>query len=116
MRRLLIIFMLILLPVQITWAGVSAYCKHESGVAAKHFGHHEHEHQAQEKESKQSSSTFKFDGDCGVCQFGGIGFASISSVSIATLPPQVELNEISTDLVSSYRPDRPERPKWVRAA
>ncbi|MDQ9172296.1 cobalt-zinc-cadmium resistance protein [Oxalobacteraceae bacterium R-40] len=108
--------MLFLLPVQITWAGVSAYCKHESGATAQHFGHHEHQHQSQEEDGKKDSPSFKFDGDCGFCQFGGIGFTSISSVSIGTLQPQVELNWMSTDLLSSYRPDRPERPKWVRAA
>jgi hypothetical protein len=42
MRRLFAIFLLVLLPLQFSWAAVAAYCGHESGTAAPHVGHHEH--------------------------------------------------------------------------
>ena len=44
MRRWLAIFLLILLPAQLSWAAVGDYCAHESGAGAEHFGHHEHRH------------------------------------------------------------------------
>lgn len=116
MRRLVIIFMLLLLPVQITWAGISAYCKHETGVSAQHFGHHEHQHQAQEDESKQDNPTFKFDGDCSFCQFSGLGMTSMPSKEMGNFLLVASRHMIFSDIPASYRLDRPDRPNWVRAA
>jgi flagellar capping protein FliD len=45
MRRFLLIFLVVMMPLQLSWAAVSSYCQHESGTASKHFGHHEHQHQ-----------------------------------------------------------------------
>lgn len=44
-RRLLLICLLCLLPLQWGWAAAASLCAHESGVGAQHFGHHEHRHQ-----------------------------------------------------------------------
>lgn len=117
MRRILIVFMLFLLPLQVSWGAIATYCKHETGVAAKHIGHHEHQHHAQNGQSDQKNSpTIKFDGDCGFCQFGSIGMMIMPVLTVAkTLPRAITPFHIS-DVLSSYRPDRPERPKWVRAA
>ena len=46
MRRWLATLLLVLLPFQFSWAAVGGYCQHETGAAAKHFGHHNHQHQA----------------------------------------------------------------------
>lgn len=46
MRRLFILLMLCLLPLQISWAAVANYCDHEQGANSQHFGHHEDEHNA----------------------------------------------------------------------
>lgn len=45
MRRFIAIFLLMLLPLQFSWAAVGVYCGHESGAWAQHLGHHEHAHQ-----------------------------------------------------------------------
>lgn len=116
MRRLLIIFMLFLLPLQVSWGAIATYCKHETGAAAQHIGHHEHQHHAQEDEQKQDGPTFKFDGDCGFCQFGGIGMMTMPSVEVAKTVPDAIQAVHTPDFLSSYRLDRPERPKWARAA
>jgi hypothetical protein len=50
MRRWLSIFLLIVLPLQISWAVAATYCQHETG-STKHFGHHDHKHQAEDGES-----------------------------------------------------------------
>ena len=62
-------WLMIVLPVQFTWAAASGFCGHESGIAAKHFGHHEHKHsgQAQTKETKAASLSHA---DCEMCHFG----------------------------------------------
>ncbi|MGQ3052258.1 MAG: hypothetical protein ACT6S0_10780 [Roseateles sp.] len=44
MRRLFLIFMMVLLPLQWSWAVAGSVCEHEPN--GTHFGHHQHEHQA----------------------------------------------------------------------
>jgi len=34
--------LLLMLAFQFTWSAISAYCMHETGVAAQHLGHHQH--------------------------------------------------------------------------
>jgi hypothetical protein len=47
MRRLIAIFLLVLLPLQAVLAAVEPYCLHESGQStSSHLGHHEHERHA----------------------------------------------------------------------
>jgi hypothetical protein len=41
MRRYLIIFLLLLLPFQFSWAAVASYCQHETESSTQHIGHHE---------------------------------------------------------------------------
>jgi hypothetical protein len=72
MPRWTIIFLLIFLPLQATWAVAGGYCQHETGQAAQHFGHHEHLHHAakaaddgHERQSKPTSAAM--DSDCEFC-------------------------------------------------
>lgn len=45
MRKLLAIFLLVLITLQSSWAVAAEYCSHhEEGAAAQHFGHHADEH------------------------------------------------------------------------
>ncbi len=44
MQRLLLVFLLLWLPVQGTWAAVASICRHESSAQSEHIGHHEHRH------------------------------------------------------------------------
>ncbi|WPB58015.1 hypothetical protein [Xylophilus sp. GOD-11R] len=44
MRRLLIVFLMFLLPLQWSWAAAATVCQHER--TGSHFGHHEHRHVA----------------------------------------------------------------------
>jgi hypothetical protein len=70
MRRLLFIFLMVVLPVQWTWAAAASVCAHEQQDAA-HFGHHQHDHQdaAQATEPADDSRTGSLSEhpDCGVC-------------------------------------------------
>lgn len=47
MHRILIIFLVVLLPVQFVWGAAAGYCRHEQGRQAQHYGHHLHEHQVE---------------------------------------------------------------------
>lgn len=117
MRRLLIIFLLMVVPFQLGWGMAAAYCKHESNPAVSHFGHHAHQHAASSEESKASPAKLQFgaDSDCEVCQLAGIGFAptpeSSQPLALACVDAGAELKP----LMPSLHPSPPERPQWQRA-
>ena len=77
MRRLLLVFLSILLPLQFSWAGAAAYCAHESAdqpaAMTSHFGHHSHEHKADQHDAgKTAGKAAKLpDADCTACHFPG---------------------------------------------
>ncbi len=119
MRRKIIIFLMFLLPMQFSWAAVSAYCEHEAQVASKHIGHHDHKHQSKPSNTDDSagseSKSSNFDADCGVCHAGCL--VALSDVTVL-------LDFVSAD-VTFLRPltrhlpwfsAKPERPKWLRLA
>lgn len=78
MRRWLTILLLVLLPVQLSWAAAGSYCRHEGGPSARHIGHHDHQHQSgklnagQEDRADKNLSAGQLDDDCGVCQLSSV--------------------------------------------
>jgi hypothetical protein len=44
MRRLILILLLTVMPLQWSWAAIASFCQHEAGRAEQHLGHHVHEH------------------------------------------------------------------------
>lgn len=75
MRRLVLIFMMCLLPLQWSWAAAASVCAHE-GETATHFGHHEHQHggEAKSDHGEQQPSDSKSGGyhpDCHSCHAMG---------------------------------------------
>lgn len=117
-KKLLFIFMLVLLPLQVSWAAVAVYCQHEQGQSA-HFGHHNHEHQAQlNDQSTDSSDKEKLspvDSDCVVCHL----FAQQSFLnSLPTVTPpkgEAHLSPLPA-YYSSHIPDGPQKPDWQLVA
>ena len=66
--RKLIIFFLIVLPLQWSTAAVAAYCQHETeSKAQQHVGHHAHEHQASADLGGSDPADSDFDADCPSC-------------------------------------------------
>lgn len=113
MRRIFVYLLLIVMPLQFTWAAASGYCGHETGIAAKHFGHHEHKHagQAQQKETKAASLSHA---DCEMCHFG----CSVPCVSMLVTADSPPSQEVFTEPLehASHIPPLPERPDRSRAA
>lgn len=104
--------LLLILPVQFAWAAATGYCRHETGEAAKHFGHHEHQHrvtpEGASKDSKAPSS-LGADSDCGVCQLSAAQLVPSTKADIAissTEPPRFAYGA----RYDSYIPSGPERP------
>lgn len=115
MKRLLIILMLIVVPLQLSWAAAAAYCEHESNPKTVHFGHHEHKHVASAEEIKTDKfkSAAAVDGDCTSCHLGGIAILTIPAPALALDVLGAPAITTGNSLLASSRPARPERPKWA---
>ena len=98
MRRALLVFLLFLMPLQLSWAAAAAYCDHEEGSNRTHFGHHQHHHNASHRtaagdpaKDSQGKLPFGDDDDCAFCQLA-VAQAMISADTelpvLAAAPPQ----------------------------
>ena len=112
MKRLLVVFLLLSVPFQITWAAVGAYCQHEAGASGKHFGHHAHQHRAVPGDDSRDNPAVKLHPDCGYCFVGGVGVAA-STFAIALSPVTVEVRAADPCFLESTFLERLERPKWA---
>lgn len=117
MRRVLLVFLLVLMPIQFAWSSVASYCGHESGVAAKHVGHHAHEHDGAKTPDMQKKvgSIAVPDDDCSTCH------TSAPSPPPADFEVESRAPHFATPLLeptpdSSAIADTPDRPNWSLAA
>ena len=112
-RRCIAILLLILLPLQFSWAGIAAYCQHETGQAAQHIGHHEHTHTGTDTQGSASDikAQWGFDTDCSACYSG---FISAVPHAIPPLPLLQFSTMIDWAPYSLAAPPTilPERPNW----
>ena len=106
MRRYLLVLMMVLLPLQWSWAAAASVCAHESGKA-HHLGHHEYKHGAGSLTGK--SDTNKSDGaslgshpDCQVCH--GVG---VACVKLADDNPPAWVGASTLPEYERYLPDPP---------
>lgn len=116
-RRLFLIFLLLVVPFQLSWGAAATYCKHESNPAVSHFGHHVHKHAVSGEESKFSPAKLQAgaDNDCPLCQLAGIGFAPTPEAPLALALTSVDAEAALKPSRPSLRPSPPERPQWQRA-
>jgi hypothetical protein len=116
MRRLFVIFLLVLLPLQLSWASVAAYCEHETDAQAQHFGHHDHQHQAsQDQGNADGKLSGGIDNDCGACH-AGCGVAILGDIAITPAYLATKVVADYRTVLSLYPLDIPERPNWVALA
>lgn len=115
MRRLVFICMMLLLPLQWSWAAAATYCAHETGVAAKHVGHHEHQHSTASGElSKDAkpSSLPSLDNDCDYCQLSTVQWImpahAMPMLGKEAAPPVDD--PLHSDSHIPTGPERPDRP------
>lgn len=112
MRRFVAILMLVLLPLQVSWAAAAVYCQHETAAEAAHFGHHEHRHDGHAADGAADAKLpGAVDGDCSVCH-------AICAVAVfAASAPAVVAADTAVavpfpDPPASAPTARPERPNW----
>lgn len=121
MRRWLLIFLLVLLPFQLSWAASAAYCEHERDTQPEHWGHHEDEPRGTDRthagDAAKKNSTTQPNGPVGHCLFAHFGCAQhvdVAAGDAADAPrlPQVLNARPEARFVShvSEVPVRPARP------
>ncbi len=118
MRRWLLIFLMVLLPLQLSWAAVASYCEHESsGATTQHLGHHEHQHEidagpVDSSNGKTTGTSGAVDLDCGTCHAGGCAvMLQPLKVLMVKLPSKTH-SEPALHLASQPA-SLPERPNWA---
>jgi hypothetical protein len=101
MRRLFIIFLLTLLPIQAVWATACAYCPDNCLTT--------------EVANSDDDARAQGDDNCSRCQLGGVGLLPMpGALHLAPSMPAPHL-AAPGPLLASAQPDRPERPKWQHA-
>lgn len=113
-RRVLLLFIAVLLPLQLAWGAVSGYCQHESGARTQHIGHHEHVHKADAK--KGADLKVAPDNDCGTCHGTGAGALIAAVAGVPTSSPRMSITVETQRAPLSNPSDTPERPQWPRPA
>lgn len=119
-RRFLLLFLLIVLPIQLVWGASVPYCAHEKAASAKHFGHHSHQHEAQPKAESgagvlEKTAVLADDADCAVCHLGCVQ-PSLNQTSPVVEIRTAALARTTVLPVVPGCPGRIERPKWSLAA
>jgi len=119
-RRLVALFLALLLPLQFAWGAAAAYCGHEVEIqAVEHVGHHDHVHKAeadQKTDKKQAGGKQLVDNDCGVCHASG---SAMNMAPIAAFPTVALTRWVPAPTPAHPRSapsDAPDRPQWLRLA
>ena len=119
MTRRTLYMLIALLALQFSWSVVAAYCTHETGRAANHWGHHPDAKASDEvasllKEKPSDAKKTSAHSHCASCAHGALSIYSFESIS----HPQIaEAAPVATEItLSSYPTAPPERPQWVATA
>jgi len=124
--RFLAIVLLVLLPLQFSWAAVASYCGHDAQAAVGHFGHHEHQHQHAADVSVDASEAagaaladektpVAMHADCGHCHGYCSAMLTLPSVlpgALSSVAPHATPDQNSAAIALA----RPERPQWLPLA
>jgi len=108
-KKLILIFLLLVVPLQFSWAAAGAYCQHEQGTSSFHFGHHAHSHQAKHDADDGKGKLNKVHLDCSSCHAtGNVIFLDAANLVLPTT------TRIYADarpyFYSSFIADGPRRP------
>jgi hypothetical protein len=111
MRCWLSVLLLVLLPLQFSWAAMASYCAHEVGSQPMHAAHHDHAHHADPHSTDAGAADNALDPDCGHCH-GHCTGALFAVTAVAggcnATCPQAQLGPAAL----TGLPAPPERPQW----
>ena len=110
MRRWLLVFLMAVLPLQLSWAAMAGCCAHElAPVEAALHAPEQHGHQADAQDPHAKKSPLTLDDDCRTCQLGHAQALLTHAPALAppVLPPRMAIQPV---LHGSHVPALPERP------
>lgn len=122
MRRLVLVLLIALLPLQAIWAAAANACGHEHTAHQAHFGHHQHAEPdanrvAGDDEGKPAIGEVACGGDCSTCH--GHGWSAAAMLE----PPPTRVQSLPEAWHSAYQrfslqrfPDNLLRPPLARLA
>jgi hypothetical protein len=112
--RRLILFVLTIFALQLSWSAIAAYCEHETGQAAQHFGHHTTDadtHQVASTDKEKLTKKASVHSHCSSCAHATLSFEGLP-VALVIIEP-IRVSPLSSSLhLSSLYSARPERPQW----
>ena len=113
-RRVLAVFLLLVLPLQFAFAAAAPYCALEKVTVASHFGHHEHPDAPAPEPSDEGGDKGKLH-ECGVCHLGS-GQVHPAIVSIAALPAAPVMTALRDSRQPQHLQEPTERPPRMSLA
>jgi hypothetical protein len=125
MRRWFAIVLLVLMPLQLSWAAVAPFCAGEPAGQAQHFGHHAHGHSQVTVDSADTSSLPDLDAatddlvagadSCDHCHTT-FGTSLVSVAVFAAALPELTLHSLDGPAIRAVAAAPPERPQWASLA
>lgn len=118
--RRFVFLVLTILTLQLSWAVAAAYCGHESGRAAEHFGHHSSDRDAHKvafegkEDSSKTGEKATVHSHCSSCAHTSLSFPAFPVALAALAPARIAPPPTALHFSSSYSA-RPERPRWIFA-
>lgn len=119
MTRRFVYIIAAIIALQFSWTTVAAYCMHETGRAAQHFGHHQHVEDGDEfpvaaKDTPSVVKKFAVHTHCASCHHATVAIDTWHDplyLQWANAPPDTDIVRLSSIYTSP-----PERPQWNSAA
>lgn len=119
-KNIIFIVLLLIMPLQSSWAVAAAYCQPENEVKTSHFGHHDHQHEHQHAQAAGDADNAGDESanlnspDCLDCH-GAYNGITVSSFAAPPPGPVAEPPAAAASSLTSASPSRPEKPQWFSA-
>lgn len=119
MRRFLTVLLLLVLPLQLSWAAAASYCQHGGAAeVAGHLGHHAHQHvqgadlaAAEEAPQNGDDKAPCVDDDCAYCHLGCLKTVG-APVMVLDVAPRPAFDTPAVPPIASHIPAGLDRPNW----
>jgi hypothetical protein len=123
MRRCIVVLLLVLLPLQFSWAAVAGYCELASNSVAGHPGDHDHAAHAHDAKAGDSGAqAASEDGtsaapdlDCGHCHGHCAAVLDVLD-GLQTAVPRGAAPTLGELHHAEHTPAQPDRPQWASLA
>ena len=126
MRRAVTLFLLLVLPLQLSWAVAAVYCQHEAvAQVSGHMGHHEHQHaQGDDAASAEAKTNAPerdagdkpqcVDDDCAYCHLASLKTVGVPA-TVLVVTAETGFSSHTSPLIGCLVSRRIDRPNWRTA-